>query len=243
MSERKNMRKGFTFLYSYYRVFDKLKTDKQRAELAAAIFKVQFLAARVEEIAFSDPLVDIAFEGMKHSLAASVEGYLNKVQPGGFKGIHDLAPTPCQGGEDTPCQQEKEKEKEEEEEKEEVEGASTPPHVLIIADLNEVCGTKFSDKTSTTQTAINARIKDGHTLEDFKHVHRVKFEEWGGTEQAQWLRPATLYQPSKFDAYLQQRFRKHNPLDTKGAEEGSLAWHAAQHSRAGTFEDAEVVDE
>ena len=79
------------------------------------------------------------------------------------------------------------------------------PLVLeIVQHLNETLGTNYSHKTASTASAIKARLGDGYTLEDFKIVHVKKHSEWNGTEQQRYLRPSTLYRPSKFEEYLNQ---------------------------------------
>jgi len=96
--------------------------------------------------------------------------------------------------------QEKEIEKEIEKE---VEKDDKIPYSEIISDLNEVLGTKYREKTEETRQGIRRWWKQGFRLEDFKAVHRIKKEEWAGTEQAVYLRPSILYGP-KFENYLNQ---------------------------------------
>lgn len=91
------------------------------------------------------------------------------------------------------------------------------PYSEIISDLNEVLGTKYRDKTEETRQAIRRWWKQGFQLEDFKAVHRIKKEEWGGTEQAVYLRPSTLYGP-KFENYLNQGLAK--PREIQPGEPG-----------------------
>ncbi len=77
------------------------------------------------------------------------------------------------------------------------------PYSEIISDLNGVLGTKYRDKTEETRQGIRRWWKQGFKLEDFKAVHRIKKQEWEGTDQAVYLRPSTLYGP-KFENYLNQ---------------------------------------
>jgi len=91
----------------------------------------------------------------------------------------------------------------------------TPLVLQIISDLNETCRTNFRPTSQKTKDLINARLKEGYTLEDFKHVHRVKAQEWlNDSERRQYLRPITLYSP-KFESYLQQKI----------ISKGSAAYH------------------
>lgn len=74
----------------------------------------------------------------------------------------------------------------------------------IIDDLNRVCGTKYRCTTRATQKQINARLREGFDVDDFKRVHRIKHKEWGSDGYwKQFLRPQTLYS-NKFEAYLNQ---------------------------------------
>ena len=71
----------------------------------------------------------------------------------------------------------------------------------IIHYLNEKAGTHYRDSKETVRL-INARTKDGFTVDDFKKVIDKKVKEWKGTEQAQYIRPSTLFAPSHFEEYL-----------------------------------------
>jgi uncharacterized phage protein (TIGR02220 family) len=78
----------------------------------------------------------------------------------------------------------------------------------IISDLNEVCGTEYKSTSEKTRALIRARLNDGFVLDDFKHVHRVKWREWGkDAEMAPYLRPQTLY-GTKFEAYRNQKMQE-----------------------------------
>lgn len=55
---------------------------------------------------------------------------------------------------------------------------------------------------------ILARLKEGYTLEDFKHVIDVKTADWkNNPEFSKYLRPETLF-GSKFDSYLNQKSKR-----------------------------------
>lgn len=98
-------------------------------------------------------------------------------------------------------EQEQEREKEEEKEEELFD--------QIITDLNMVTkrtGRQMLKVGEKVKTDIRARFKDGYTLEDFKHVHRVKTKDWVGTEYEKFLTPETLYRPTKFPKYAAQQF-------------------------------------
>lgn len=77
----------------------------------------------------------------------------------------------------------------------------------IIQYLNDRCGTRYRYQTKGTQEHINARLKEGYTVEDFKTVIDKKFEEWHGTDMEKFLRPETLF-AGKFESYLNQKIVK-----------------------------------
>lgn len=74
----------------------------------------------------------------------------------------------------------------------------------ILTYLNKKAGTAYRASSKTTQQYIRARMKEGYTLEDFRTVINKKCAEWLGTDQAQYLRPETLFRPGHFESYLNQ---------------------------------------
>ena len=77
----------------------------------------------------------------------------------------------------------------------------------IIQYLNDICGTRYRYQTKGTREHINARLKEGYTVDDFKTVIDKKFEEWHGTDMEKFLRPETLF-AGKFESYLNQKIVK-----------------------------------
>ena len=49
---------------------------------------------------------------------------------------------------------------------------------------------------------LTARLNEGSTVDDCVLVAEFKSSEWKGTEQEQYIRQTTLYQPGKFEGYL-----------------------------------------
>ena len=90
----------------------------------------------------------------------------------------------------------------------------------IIQYLNDVCGTRYRYQTKGTQEHINARLKEGYTVDDFKMVIDKKFEEWHGTDMEKFLRPETLF-AGKFESYLNQK------ISTKQEESVFDEWRNA----------------
>jgi uncharacterized phage protein (TIGR02220 family) len=77
--------------------------------------------------------------------------------------------------------------------------------VEIVGYLNEKTGKRYSASTKSTASSINARLEDGYTVDDFKTVIDVKVNEWKGTDYEKYLTPDTLFRPSKFEKYLNQK--------------------------------------
>lgn len=80
----------------------------------------------------------------------------------------------------------------------------------IIDYLNSKLGTNYRASTKSTISFINARIKEGYTLEDFKLVIDKKYKEWKGTQWEKYLTPETLFRPSNFEKYLNQKIISEN---------------------------------
>ena len=71
----------------------------------------------------------------------------------------------------------------------------------IVEYLNKKAGTKYKPTREKTREHINARLAEGHTVEDFFKVIDNKCTEWLGTEWEKYLRPDTLF-GNKFEGYL-----------------------------------------
>lgn len=74
--------------------------------------------------------------------------------------------------------------------------------LLVLEHLNAICSRHYRAKPVSLRP-INARLADGYEptelqlVVDFKHAH------WGADlRMAEYLRPATLFNPSKFEGYL-----------------------------------------
>lgn len=73
----------------------------------------------------------------------------------------------------------------------------------VIEGMNKILGSKYRSSTKSHVQNINARLSDGHSVDDLLKVVSSKFGEWGqDPKMAQYLRPQTLFQAGKFDGYL-----------------------------------------
>ena len=88
----------------------------------------------------------------------------------------------------------------------------------IIDYLNQKTGKHFSKSIANTTRAINARIKEGFTVDDFKAVIDKKVIEWGKDDRMkQYLRPQTLF-GTKFESYLNQDLVEHKTQTDKAID-------------------------
>lgn len=71
----------------------------------------------------------------------------------------------------------------------------------VIDYLNNVTGSQYKH-SETSRKLIRARLKEGFTVDDCKKVILSRWKTWQGTEWQQYMRPDTLFRPSKFEGYL-----------------------------------------
>lgn len=75
-------------------------------------------------------------------------------------------------------------------------------YAAVIDFLNQKAGTQYKPTSKATQQHINARLAEGHTLDDFRTVIAKKCAEWlGDSKMEKYLRPETLF-GTKFEGYL-----------------------------------------
>ncbi len=88
----------------------------------------------------------------------------------------------------------------------------------IIDYLNQKTGKHFRKSIANTARNINARIKEGFTVDDFKAVIDKKVIEWSKDERMkQYLRPQTLF-GTKFESYLNQDLVEHKSQTDKAID-------------------------
>lgn len=81
--------------------------------------------------------------------------------------------------------------------------------------LNDLSGSRFRETTKATQRLIQAREKEGYTLEDIEAVIRHQCNQWGQDAKMQkYLRPETLF-GNKFESYLSDA-RRQEPKQESG---------------------------
>lgn len=73
----------------------------------------------------------------------------------------------------------------------------------VITLLNYSLGTNYREDDEKTCDLIRGLLSKGYTQADMECVVKKKCTEWKNTEQASWLKPATLF-GTNFDGYLNQ---------------------------------------
>lgn len=77
--------------------------------------------------------------------------------------------------------------------------------VEVIDYLNVKTGSSYRATTEANIKPIRARLNDGFTVEDCKKVIDTKSGQWlNNPDMVKYLRPATLFSPSKFEGYLNE---------------------------------------
>ncbi len=80
--------------------------------------------------------------------------------------------------------------------------------ISIINYLNKKTDKNYKSTTQKTKSLINARIKEGFTLDDFKKVIDTKTAQWKNDDYwNKFLRPGTLF-GNNFESYLQENNSK-----------------------------------
>jgi len=78
----------------------------------------------------------------------------------------------------------------------------------IIDYLNMRTGKNYRYNNKNTQGYIKQRIQEGYTINDFKIVIDKMCVEWMNTNMEKYLRPETLFRPSKFESYLNRTVKQ-----------------------------------
>ena len=86
--------------------------------------------------------------------------------------------------------------------------AKTEPssiHKNVIDYLNEKIGARYKASSAINKRLIDARVKEGYELDDFKRVIDNKVASWSQDQKmSKYLRPQTLF-GTKFESYLNER--------------------------------------
>lgn len=75
----------------------------------------------------------------------------------------------------------------------------------VIDYLNAKTGSAYKASSKANISVIRARLNDGYTVEDCKKVIDTKAGQWlTNPDMVKYLRPETLFRPSKFEGYLNE---------------------------------------
>lgn len=81
-------------------------------------------------------------------------------------------------------------------------GADLSTITEIVDYLNQAANTNFKAASKNTQSLINARTREGFTVDDFKAVIDGRVKAWANDpKMSDYLRPQTLF-GTKFESYL-----------------------------------------
>ncbi|TKI01602.1 conserved phage C-terminal domain-containing protein, partial [Martelella alba] len=73
----------------------------------------------------------------------------------------------------------------------------------VLTHLNQTTGSRYQVSKSSLEN-IRARLGEGFAVAELVLVVDYSVEKWGSDlKMAEYLRPATLFQPTKFPGYLQ----------------------------------------
>ena len=78
----------------------------------------------------------------------------------------------------------------------------------VLDFFNRICEKNYT-ATEATKKLINARLRDGFSVENFKTVIKTKSDQWKGTDMDKFLRPQTLFS-TKFEGYLNEKTNNNN---------------------------------
>lgn len=82
-----------------------------------------------------------------------------------------------------------------------------PIYKDVINYINEKLGAKYKPNSAINKRLIDARAKEGYSLDDFKQVIDNKCATWAhDPKMSKYLRPQTLF-GTKFESYLNEKVR------------------------------------
>jgi uncharacterized phage protein (TIGR02220 family) len=108
----------------------------------------------------------------------------------------------------------------------------------VIKFMNIRTGMSYRATCEASFKHVSARISEGASLDDFKHVIEVKAQQWlHNPEMEKFLRPATLFNSEKFWGYRQERLVKRQM--PAGSCPPSIDWLPEEEAKYGAMVAAE----
>lgn len=203
-------RKSFLVHIDSLDILDDL-TDEQ----AGMLFKAIKAHQKGEDLELS-PIVKIAFSPFKNQFARDDEKYQKIVERNKNNGLkggrpktqdNPKKPTGLNGNPDNPSKadsvNDSDSKSDSDSKNKEISLSDNSDAISVLTYLNEICSSKYKYSTKSHIENINARLAEGHSVEDCKAVIDSKFAEWGSdSRMAGYLRPSTLFSTGKFQGYL-----------------------------------------
>lgn len=190
-------------------------------ENAGKLIKALFLCHEGKDVEISDPMLSAVFNMMASIVIENDEKYEERCKKNAQNRsktiVNDCEGTSTNDNDRGEIKRNKNKRKENKDIKEkEIQEKESPAKAEpcmpasreIISYLNEKTGSRYMASTKSTVNLIKARLNEGHTVDDFKQVIDNKVAEWKGTDMENYLRPETLFAPSHFESYLNQKTAK-----------------------------------
>ena len=185
-------KKSFILYLDQQELFNKLPD-----EIAGKLIKHIFSYVNCENPEANDLLLDIAFSPIKQSLKRDLSKWQTHIQQR------------VEAGKKSAAKRANDKQRKSTTVKTRSTNPTDSVNVSVsdsvsevISYLNMVINSKYKTSTKSHIENISARLNDGHSVNDLKLVIDSKSREWLNTDMAQYLRPSTLFQASKFQGYL-----------------------------------------
>jgi uncharacterized phage protein (TIGR02220 family) len=78
----------------------------------------------------------------------------------------------------------------------------------VILEMNKIWGSDYKLKTDANRKFIRGRLNDGHTIDELILVVKSRHMKWAkDPKMSLYLRPSTVFLPSKFQGYLSEAKR------------------------------------
>lgn len=196
-------------------------------EQAGKLFKALYDMVRGEKISFDDKLLNMAFIPIRQSIERNIEKYQkicdrnklngskggrppnnpvgslgsqeNPENPDGYSGN---PPDPYRVPDPDPCPEPEKQYVGQEPDARKILNKKYKDEAIEIIDwLNEKANRSYRH-TKTNLDLVIARLKSGATVQQCCWIITDRCKKWAGTEQEQYLRPATIFGKEKFEGYF-----------------------------------------
>lgn len=219
MQNSEETKDTIVFYKSFYDCIKELPSENQ-IEVYNAIFKKYFYDEDIELDGLSKGIFSIIIPNIN----SANKRYWANVKNGKKGGRPKTEEKPKQNPNNNPDKTQiepKQNLKDKEKDKDKVNDNVNDNNIYIVEDnnvsdtakqiidyLNLRTGQRYKYNNKNTQEHIKQRLKEGFTLDDFKLVIDKMCIEWMNTDMQKYLRPETLFRPSKFESYLNREVKQ-----------------------------------